>query len=204
MERRLILASESPRRQELLRRIGLDFDSIPSRIEEGFIAGESTEDHVLRLAQAKALEIGNRYPDRWVIAADTIVHIDDTVLGKPKDREEALEMLRRLSGREHWVVTGFSVLHLGKNKGDKQAVRTAVKMMELKPALMDWYVGTGEPFDKAGGYAIQGIGGFMIESIRGSYTNVVGLPLCELIRELCRLGALSISEFGMRPKPCKA
>ena len=204
MERRLILASESPRRQELLRRIGLDFDIIPSRIEEEFIAGESSVDHVLRLAQAKALEIGNRYPDRWVIAADTIVHIDDTVLGKPKDREEVLEMLRRLSGREHWVVTGFSVLHLGKNKGDKQAVRTAVKMMELKPALMDWYVGTGEPFDKAGGYAIQGIGGFMIESIRGSYTNVVGLPLCELIRMLCRLEALTISEFGMRPKPCKA
>ncbi len=134
---------------------------------------------------------------RWVIAADTIVIINGSILGKPKNREEAMEMLRRLSGQEHWVLTGFSVYHLGKGKGDKEAVQTAVKMKTLTPAEMEWYVQTGEPFDKAGGYAIQGIGSFMIESIRGSYTNVVGLPLCELIQMLKRLGAITISEQGM-------
>jgi septum formation protein len=107
-------------------------------------------------------------------------------------------MIGHLSGREHWVLTGFSVCHLGKGKGDKEAVQTAVKMKTLTPAEIEWYVHTGEPFDKAGGYAIQGIGSFMIESIRGSYTNVVGLPLCELIEMLKRLGAIIISEFGMR------
>jgi septum formation protein len=107
-------------------------------------------------------------------------------------------MLRRLSGQEHWVLTGFSVCHLGKKKGDQEAVQTAVKVKSLTPAEMAWYVQTGEPFDKAGGYAIQGIGSFMVESIRGSYTNVVGLPVCELIQMLNRLGAIRIEECGIR------
>jgi septum formation protein len=119
-------------------------------------------------------------------------------LGKPKNQEEAVEMLLRLSGQEHWVLTGFSVCHLGKKIGDKEAVQTAVRVKSLTRSEMEWYVKTGEPFDKAGGYAIQGIGSFMIESIRGSYTNVVGLPLCELIQMLTRLGAITISESGMR------
>jgi len=194
----LILASKSPRRYELLKQAGLDFEVIPSRIEEDFIAEESPEQHVIRLAEAKALEVGNRYPDRWVIAADTIVYIDGSIFGKPENREKALEMLRRFSGREHWVMTGFSVHHLEKEMGDREAVKTAVKVKPLTPVEVDWYVQTGEPFDKAGGYAIQGAGSFMIESIRGSYTNVVGIPLCELIQMLIRLGALSISECGFR------
>jgi septum formation protein len=198
MGNRLILASKSPRRYELLKQVGLDFDVIPSGIEEDYIKGESPRKHVLRLAEAKALDVGNQYPDRWVIAADTIVYVDHSILGKPKDRKAAMAMLRRLSGKEHWVLTGFSVRHLEKRKGDQQAVQTAVKVKELTPVEMDWYVKTGEPFDKAGGYAIQGIGSFMIESIKGSYTNVVGLPICELIQMLSRLGALTISEFGMR------
>ena len=194
----MILASKSPRRYELLKQAGLDFEVIPSRIEEDFIAEESPEQHVIRLAEAKALEVGNRYPDRWVIAADTIVYIDGSIFGKPENREKALEMLRRFSGREHWVMTGFSVHHLEKEMGDREAVKTAVKAKPLTPVEVDWYVQTGEPFDKAGGYAIQGAGSFMIESIRGSYTNVVGIPLCELIQMLIRLGALSISECGFR------
>jgi len=95
-------------------------------------------------------------------------------------------------------LTGFSVYHLEKGKGDKEAVQTAVKVKNLTSIEMEWYVQTGESFDKAGGYAIQGIGSFMIESIRGSYTNVVGLPLCELLQMLNRLGAITISECGMR------
>jgi septum formation protein len=173
--------------------VGLDVDVIPSRIEENFVKGESPRKHVLRLAEAKAVDVGNQYPDCWVIAADTVVYVDHSILGKPKNREEAKKMLRRLSGKEHRVLTGFSVHHLKKGKGDREAVQTAVKVKKLTQAEMEWYVETGEPFDKAGGYAVQGIGSFMIESIKGSYTNVVGLPICELIQMLVRLGALRIA-----------
>lgn len=194
MGSRLILASKSPRRYEMLKQLGFDFDVIPSRIEEDFVKAESPDEHVIRLAEAKALDVGYRYPDRWVIAADTIVYINGTILGKPKNREEAMEMLQRLSGQKHWVLTGFSVHHLGEGKGDHEAVQTTVKVKTLTRVEMEWYAQTGEPFDKAGGYAIQGIGSFMIESITGSYTNVVGLPLCELIQMLNRLGAISIAD----------
>ena len=198
MGSRLILASKSPRRYELVKQVGLDFEVISSRVMEDIVQKESPKEHVIRLAEAKARDIASGYPDRWVIAADTIVYINGSILGKPKSREEAMEMLHRLSGQEHWVLTGFSVFHLGEGKSDKEAVQTAVKMKTLSPTEMEWYVQTGEPFDKAGGYAIQGIGSFMIESIRGSYTNVVGLPLCELIQMLNRLGAIAISESGIR------
>ncbi len=192
MNSRLILASKSPRRSELLRQVGLEFEVVPSGVQEDFVKGESPQDHVIRLAEAKAREVGSKYPDCWVIAADTIVYINESILGKPNNRQEALEMLRCLSGQEHGVLTGFAVFHLAKSKADKEAVQTAVRMKNLSPAEIEWYVRTGEPFDKAGGYAIQGIGSFMIESIRGSYTNVVGLPLCELIQMLNRLGAITI------------
>ncbi len=198
MADRFILASGSPRRYDLLKQVGLDFDVIPSGIEEDSLGIESPEEHVIRLAEAKALDVGSRHPDRWVIAADTIVYINGSILGKPKTTEETADMLRRLSGQEHWVLTGFSVRHLEKKKGDKEAVRTAVKMKDLGPEEMNWYIRTGEPFDKAGGYAIQGIGSFMIESIRGSYSNVVGLPVCELIEMLKRLKAITIAECGFR------
>ena len=198
MTSKLVLASKSPRRYELLKQVGLEFDVIPSNVIEDFVQGESPQEHVIRLAEAKAFDIGNQYPDRWIIAADTIVFIDGSILGKPKNSEEALEMLRSLSGKDHWVLTGFSVCHLQKGKKDQEAVKTTVKVKTLTPIEMEWYVQTEEPFDKAGGYAIQGIGSFMIESIHGSYTNVVGLPLCELIQMLIRLGAITISECGMR------
>lgn len=199
MASRLILASRSPRRYELLKQIGFNFDVAHSSVdEENFIEGESPREHVLRLAEEKALDVGNRYPDAWVIAADTIVYIDGTILGKPKSKDEAMEMLSRLSGQEHWVVTGFSISHLRKGKHERGVVETAVKVKSMDPVEIGWYVLTGEPFDKAGAYAIQGIGSFMIESIRGSYTNVVGLPVCELIGMMKRLGALQISDLGFQ------
>ncbi len=198
MVHRLILASSSPRRCELLRQMGLEFDVIPSRIEENEISSETPQDHVLRLAETKVKVVATHYPDRWVIAADTIVYIHEMILGKPKNRDEAMEMLRLLSGKTHTVLTGFSVYHLGKGKRDKELIQTKVKVKALTPSEMEWYVHTGEPFDKAGGYAIQGIGAFMIESIQGSYTNVVGLPLCELIQMLQRLGAITISDCGIQ------
>jgi septum formation protein len=198
MKNRLILASESPRRYELLKQVGLDFEVVPSNLCEDFVQAESPRDHVIRLAEAKAREVANKYPDGWVVGADTIVCINGSILGKPKGREEAVEMLRRLSGREHRVWTGFSVCHSERGESDKEVVQTAVRMKPLTSAEIEWYVHTGEPLDKAGGYAIQGIGSFMVESIQGSYTNVVGLPLCELIQMLTRLGAITISEFGLR------
>jgi len=198
MDRRLILASKSPRRYELLKQVGLDFEVVPSSVIEDFVRTESPQDHVVRLAEAKARQVATTYPSRWVIAADTVVYIGESILGKPQDAQEAREMLHRLSGQEHWVLTGFFACHLENGKSDKQAVETAVRMKRLTTAEVEWYIKTGEPFDKAGGYAIQGIGSFMIESIRGSYTNVVGLPLCELIQMLTRLGAITISESGMK------
>lgn len=191
MTSRLILASKSPRRSELLRQVGLEFEVVPSGVKEDFVKGESPQEHAIRLAQAKARDVASKYPERWVIAADTIVYINESILGKPNNRQEALEMLRCLGGQEHWVLTGFAACHLAKGKADKETVQTAVKMKNLTSVEIDWYVQTGEPFDKAGGYAIQGVGSFMIESIRGSYTNVVGLPLCELIQMLNRLGAIT-------------
>ncbi len=198
MGTRLILASQSPRRNELLQQMGLVFDIIPSGVTENFSQDESPREHVLRLSREKAREIGSLIPDRWVIAADTVVAIDHLILGKPQTREEALEMLRLLSGREHVVLTGFSVLHLRRGMEERDAVETAVKVKSLSRDEMEWYIRTTEPFDKAGGYAIQGIGSFMIESIRGSYTNVVGLPVCELIEMLKRLGAIKISNRGFQ------
>ncbi len=198
METRLILASKSPRRYALLKQIGLDFEMVPSNVEESFSPGESPREHVIRLSGDKAFQVGNRFPQCWVIGADTIVYVDGTILGKPKSHQEAFEMLRLLNGKEHRVLTGISVQHRGKGRGDCEVVETIVRVKRLSAVEMNWYIQTGEPFDKAGGYGIQGIGSFMIESIHGSYTNVVGLPLCELIQMLVRLGALTISESGMR------
>jgi len=198
MVNRLILASKSPRRYELLKQVGLDFEVIPSGVVEDFFNTESPREHVIRLAEAKAREVASKYPDRWVVAADTIVYINGSILGKPKCREEAAGMLRRLSGQEHWVLTGFSVCHSEKGESDREAVQTLVRVKPLTSAEIEWYVQTGEPLDKAGGYAIQGIGSFMIESIQGSYTNVVGLPVCELIQMLTRLRAVTIADGRWR------
>jgi septum formation protein len=199
MANRLILASRSPRRYELLKQMGLDFEVVPSRVEEeNFVRNESPRDHVLRLSESKASDVAKKYSDDWVIGADTIVYINGIILGKPKTPGEAMEMLSLLSGREHEVLSGIAVHHLSDGKADREAVQTGVKVKTLNQDEMKWYIGTGEPFDKAGAYAIQGIGSFMIESIRGSYTNVVGLPLCELIEMLKRLGALKISDRGFQ------
>jgi len=196
MENRLILASGSVRRYEMLARMGFDVDVVPAEISESPLPRETPSEQVLRLATTKAKRIAEREPGRWVIGADTIVVVNGVVLGKPKSREEALWMLSLLSGQEHTVLTGFAVCHLEKGKIGQGFAETKVKVKTLRPSEMEWYVSTQEPFDKAGAYAIQGIGSFMIESVRGSYSNVVGLPLCELIEMLFSLGALVITDRG--------
>ncbi len=175
-----------------MRQIGLEFEVVPSGVKEDFIEGESPRDHVLRLAEVKAHKVGTIYPDRWVIGADTVVSIDGMILGKPQTEREARQMLLTLSGRDHLVVTGVSVFQGAKGNGETIAVETSVRMKTLNPEEINWYIRTGEPFDKAGGYAIQERGAFMVQRIEGSYTNVVGLPLCELMEVLTRMGFIDL------------
>ncbi len=188
----LILASASPRRQEILGSAGIEFEVIPSQVEEKFLGGESPEEHVTRLAREKAMDIAGKNRDRWVLAADTIVVIDGKVLGKPRDRQEAEEMLRTLSQREHRVITGYCLLQSSSRKSGEGRVITRVRFKALSLEEIRWYLDTGEPFDKAGGYAIQGKAAFMVKEIKGSYTNVVGLPLTEVVEALQDLGAVDL------------
>lgn len=188
-ENPLILASNSPRRKRLLKQIGLPFRSFPSRVEENQVSGEP-QAKALLLAEEKAKAVRARTPNSWILGADTMVVIGKKVMGKPRDHEEGYAMLSLLSGRGHRVITGFSLLDPSGRVAHAEAVTTYVKMKHLSDEEIKAYVATGEPFGKAGSYAIQGIGAFMVESISGSYTNVVGLPLCALIKSLLAAGAL--------------
>ena len=182
----IILASQSPRRRYLLERAGLTFSVIPSEFDENSVPLSDPSDYVRTLAKAKAEDVGAQHPDSWVIGADTIVVVDGRMLGKPASRKEAGEMLRRLSGRTHQVLTGWCVRRLSIGMSHSETACTDVLFKELSADEIRWYIQTGEPFDKAGGYAIQGIGTFLVKRINGSYTNVVGLPVCEVIEFLIR------------------
>jgi len=186
-----ILASISPRRQELLRSVGLKFKIIPAHINEEYLDGESPREHVRRLALGKAMTIARKHPDNWVLGADTIVVIDGLILGKPKNKKQAREMLTRLSDREHKVFTGFTLAHGATKVYKARVIQSAVQFKKISPEEMEWYVNCDEPYDKAGGYAVQGKGAYFIKSIRGSYTNVIGLPLCEVLEELKNLNVLN-------------
>lgn len=174
---RLVLASASPRRSELLRSVGLEFEVIPADIDESVLPGEIPTAYVARLSAEKAAAVARRVgSDVIVVAADTTVDIDGLILEKPVDAGDARRMLGLLSGRTHLVHTAVTVL-----PGSTVVVETAVEFVELTPETMDWYVATGEPFDKAGGYAIQGAGGALVRRLDGSVTNVIGLPLAETL-----------------------
>jgi septum formation protein len=187
---RFILASASPRRVELLKRLGLPVEVMPSGVDESFLNGETPEQHVLRLSRHKSDRISGLHPEAWVLGADTIVIINGAVLGKPGTPEEARQMLGMLSGREHLVYTGFTIRRRQDNSLASKAMISSVIFKDLSEQEMAWYAGTAEPYDKAGGYAVQGLGAFFIREIRGSYTNVMGLPLCEVVDTLKDLGAL--------------
>ena len=135
---------------------------------------------------------------RWVIGADTVVVVDDVIYGKPTDVQEAREMLQRLSGREHLVITGFCLFDLKRAREGLQAVTTVVKFKELTRTEIDAYVSVGESMDKAGSYAVQGVGSYLVEYLRGSYTNVVGLPLCQVIEMMEEMGARDVLPWGAR------
>jgi septum formation protein len=181
----LVLASASPRRAELLLAAGFTFEILPSDVDERRRDGELPEAMVRRLAEAKARGGASARPDAVVVGADTIVVLDDEVLGKPADDRDAARMLMRLSGREHVVLTGVSVWHRG--RAVTAVERSVVRFSPLSASQVAWYVASGEPRDKAGAYAIQGLASRFVEAVLGSYTNVVGLPvarLCRLLEEL--------------------
>jgi septum formation protein len=189
-EDKIILASASPRRVELLASAGIDFVVFAGNVSEDILPGEGPLDHVLRLARDKALEVAARIDGRFFIGADTIVLCDGEIMGKPKDVADAERMLRKLSGVSHAVITGYAVYDKAKDGLLCDTTTTRVYFKYLRDDEIRNYIASGCPFDKAGAYAIQGGAAHMVERIEGSYTNVVGLPLCEVIEALRRIGAI--------------
>jgi septum formation protein len=172
---RLILASASPRRAELLRTAGFVFEIVPADTDESARPDENAEDYVRRVAAEKARAVLRQFPDCTVLAADTTVVVDGCMLGKPSDDEDARQMLARLSGRAHRVLTGVAVA--GGGREALAVASTLVRFTVMSPAEIDWYVASGEPRDKAGAYGVQGLASRFVDGIDGSYSNVVGLPV---------------------------
>jgi septum formation protein len=186
----LLLASASPRRRELLERVGVPLEVRPADVDETPAAGEAPAAYVARIARDKASAV-NRRPGQWVLAADTTVTIDGAILGKPADAAEAAAMVRALAGRVHQVITAFAIV------GDLEAAvvvregaaTSDVRMIDMGDAVIADYVASGEWRGKAGAYAIQGIGAALVVEVRGSVTNVIGLPLVEVLAALRQVGA---------------
>ena len=189
----LILASKSPRRRDLFKQAGLTFSIIPSDFDESSVTLSDPESYVRTLAKSKTIDISRKHPDSWVLGADTIVLIEDRILGKPGSKDEARSMLKQLSGKTHQVITGYCLGCHTKNKLFSETVQTNVRFKMLRDTEIEWYIQTGEPFDKAGAYAIQGVGTFLVKSINGSYTNVVGLPICEVMELLINEGVVELN-----------
>jgi septum formation protein len=181
----IILASGSPRRAELLQQIGVSFEVRPADIDETPLDNELPQDYVTRLSVEKARAVQPHFPDRCILAADTSVVLGANILGKPAGEPEWRMMLQQLSGEEHQVITGFSLL-----KGDRLvtcSVSSQVRFRMLAPDMIEAYLRTGEGLDKAGGYGIQGMGAVLVERFEGSYSNVVGLPLAEVAEQLIEM-----------------
>jgi len=189
--KKLILASASPRRKDLLKNLNLEFDIIPSEIEEDIKDKPFSEELIKCLAIEKALDVKNKldYP-AIIIGSDTVVVIGKTILGKPDDESDAFKMLKLLSGKTHQVVSAIAVIDSGKNKTLTDAVTSKVTFRELSDEEIKNYIATGEPMDKAGAYGIQGLGSIFIKSICGCYTNIVGISTYKL--------AEMLKEFGIR------
>jgi len=189
----IVLASASPRRRELLRRLVRDFVVIPPEIDEEALEG--TPEQVSReLARRKAVVVGVARPEAYIVAADTVIDLDGRLLGKPRDAADALAMLRALAGREHRVISAVTVraprFAPGKDKVTEftSVVTSEVRMKAVVDDVVENYVASGEPLDKAGGYAIQGKGAQLVDGFEGCYNNIIGLPLCEVVRLLTLCG----------------
>lgn len=183
----LILASASPRRQELLTQAGIPFEVDPSRIAEIIDPSQSVAKNAKRLAQAKAEEVSKRHPHRWILAADTLGAIEGKILGKPETVQGAHRMLQLLSGKTHQIITAFTLLNKALSNSITRAVVTQVTFKTLSEKTIEAYIQTGEPLDKAAAYAIQGKGAALIETIEGDRDNVIGLPIRKLKNILQRV-----------------
>lgn len=197
-EKSIVLASGSPRRLALLRSAGIEVDAVASGVVEAPRAQEGAGGRVRRLAEAKARAVAGRCAGRYFIGADTIVVHDGEALGKPRDAQDAARMLTRLSGGPHDVITGYAVYDAATGRIHVDAVETRVYFKPLRADEVAAYVATGAPLDKAGAYGIQGRAAYMVARIEGSYANVVGLPLCETVETLVRMGAVSYRTAGER------
>jgi septum formation protein len=189
---RVVLASSSPRRRELLTLIGVEHDVAPANIDESYLPGETPPAHAERLAREKAAVVAARMPGAVTIGADTIVVVDGDVLGKPRDQRHAAEMLRRLSGRRHRVITAVAAVWGDTTASSVEEVDVAFRPLDDREIAA--YIATGEPMDKAGAYGIQGFGATIVERVDGDYFAVMGLALNRLVRLLERLGLRY--EFG--------
>ena len=181
----LILASASPRRRELLAKLGLTFEVVASDIPEIPRPDESAEVFAQRMAREKAIAVARRRPGRCVLAADTVVIVAGNLFGKPRDRADARRMLQALSGRAHRVVTAVAVVGAA-GEVEEALAESTVEFRRLEADEIERYLDSGEPFDKAGAYAVQGIGGALVGRVRGSFSNVVGLPMDEVVELLRR------------------
>lgn len=188
----IILASASPRRTELMGLAGIEFSVVPADICEDVLPNEIPAEHVMRLSREKADAVAVATNGRFFVGADTIVVLDERIMGKPADEAEAFRMLSALSGRTHDVITGYTVFDKVSGIHVSRSVRTEVTFKELSQGEIRAYIASGCPMDKAGAYAIQGGAVHFVRSISGSYTNVIGLPMTELYETLCQLGALDV------------
>jgi septum formation protein len=196
---KVVLASKSPRRSQLLALAGIPHAAVPSGAPEDPLPGEPPREQVLRLALAKAAAVAATHRQgQLVIGADTLVVLDGEVMGQPRDRDEACSMLRRLSGNTHTVFTGVSLLREGYEPAEGVS-ESRVTFHEMSESEIAWYVGTGEPMDKAGAYAAQGVGAVYLKGIEGSFHNVVGFPL-DLFYQLLPSVGLSLPEIRRNPK----
>jgi septum formation protein len=186
--RKIILASASPRRKELLEKIGLNFTVDPSDCPEDQHSDLKPEDLVKVISRKKAAAVASKYPDSIILAADTIGVLRGKIIGKPHTVETARRMLLDLSGKSHRVITGFTIIDSATNKAVTRSVETRVYIKHLSPLEIFNYVKTGEPLDKAGSYAIQGLGSVIVKKIVGDYYNVMGLPLYSLVESLKEFG----------------
>jgi septum formation protein len=188
--RQIILASSSPRRKELLEKIGLSFKVDAGTFDEGTCSGLDSHTLAQKISLGKALSVAGKYMNAIIIGADTFVIVGNVMMGKPDDEDEACAMLKAISGRSHNVITGFAIIDTASGKTVSRVVETKVYIRRLTVEEIDAYIRTGEPLGKAGAYAIQGLGALFVERIEGDYYNVVGLPLCALMNTL--------KEFGVR------
>jgi septum formation protein len=190
---RIILASASPRRAELLKQIGVEFELVPSQIEERPHPDEAPGDYITRIARAKVIAVARGRDAGLVIGADTVVVLDGRLIGKPQNQDDAHRLLRLLSGKWHAVLTGVALYDVESRHEVADYEKTLVKFAQLTDLEIDWYVNTGEPMDKAGAYGIQGLGGLFVDEIAGNYYNVVGLPIPLVYRLARRLGYSFVS-----------